>query len=202
MAKPLSRRMLNNIRDVFHRATSTQHAEGRYWYDAAHGKSRNLAERTGVPLPVAVGVVAALSPGCPWERNFEQAEKLIASFALGNRGDKLPNVGVYGRANVRKAEKILLGADPPTVLGERAPKVQAFYRAILNPIDKHVVVVDRHAKGVAVNARGDKETLVKPGEYEYIARHYRHVARGEGIIPSQLQAICWVVWRGAKKATP
>jgi hypothetical protein len=197
-----SRRLERNILAVYTRASEYDRAEGLEWYAHAHDEALRIADTYHLSLEAACGVIAAISPGKQWGLNVIDAEALIRAFQSGARGYKLPALSPYGGANIRKAESILLGSDPLEVLPETGPKVRAFYLCILDPRECREVVIDRHAKGLAVNRSGvrgatDSEfAVVRAGsEYTQLAWHYRVIAERLGLIPHQLQAICWVTWR-------
>lgn len=188
--------VLRRLRVVYHSATPEQHGYGMQWYTIARDVGRELAEEFGTSLSVALGVIAALSPGNPWDRNLGDARLALSAHAWGRAVPA--KLGVYGRLNIEKCERILGGEPPLEVLG--GDKVTSFYRNLMG-IEDGAVTVDRHAKGAAKGVRGDKETTVSsPKEYRDLAEHYRRVAGEVGIAPSQLQAVVWVVWRDGKGA--
>jgi len=196
-----SRRVERNILTVYALANDTDRAEGLFWYSKAHDTARVMAEKHGIPLQRAVGVIAAISPGCPWGRNVMEAEEFIKAYVGGY---KLPSVGVYGRRNVAKARRILNGESPDSVLHTKTgPKVWAFYNNILSPTASQELTIDRHAKCLAYNlgsvkrgsASNDSQAIVGRVEYRYLVRHYRVLANRLGLVPHQLQAITWVTWK-------
>lgn len=191
-----ARRMVTNIRDAFDKASNQERIEGINWYLRAHVECEAMATKYHIPTAVAVGVVAALSPGNSWERNMEHARILINDFKAGLRDKDLPLVGSYGRGNVIKSERILLGEDPRDVLG--GLKVRAFYECMLNPWNPadSVVCIDRHTKSVVMGYRvADKDSTVTPKQYGLIAAAYRAVANQLQVAPHVVQAVTWVVWR-------
>ena len=160
-----------------------------------------MAEEFGLPLWKVVGVLAAISPGNEYGRNVEETRDFIDAYT---HGKELPVVGVYGKMNMEKARRILEGALPLEVFPVKtSPKVRAFFACILFPYDCLEVCVDRHAKAVACNlpsertgaASDDKKSVVRPGEYGELAKAYRAVAGTLGLLPHQLQAVCWVAWK-------
>jgi hypothetical protein len=197
-----SRRLERNILAVHTRASEYDRADGLEWYAHAHSEALRIAEVYGLPLAQAAGAIAAISPGKNWGLNVLDAEELIRAFQRGARGRRLPALSPYGGANIRKCERILEGEAPLAVLPETGPKVRAFYLCILAPRTCQEVVIDRHAKGLAVNRPGvkgateDSAAVVRAGaEYQSLARHYRVIAGRLGLLPHQLQAICWVTWQ-------
>lgn len=195
----LSKRLLRNILACYHRASDTDRREGLYWYETAHNDAQALAERYGITVFQAAGVIAALSPSNTWGGNLIDADILLGAWRAGKR---LPSVGVYGMRNVEKAGRILNGqGNGLAVLSQfnesTGPKTWAFYQLIAEPLACELVCIDRHAKAVAVNRASDDSarSLVGRSEYRQLARHYTHVAGLVGLLPHQVQAICWVTWR-------
>lgn len=178
---------------VYNRATGEQRGEGLGWYWTAHDICRLVGLQFGVPLESVVGVVAALSPGSNWERNLEDAKSVIEAFV---KGQELPMVGSYGRANVVKASRILSGEAPLDVLG--GGKVRAFFANILDPSDSGPVTIDRHANGAAYGIRREEASLVSPWQIRNLAHQYRVAAGRLGLVPSSFQAVVWVVWRSGE----
>jgi hypothetical protein len=201
MAKPKkyrtwSRRIECNILACYTRANKYDIAEGLDWYQRAHEECRILAARYQLTLEQAAGVVAAISPGKNWGLNILDAETLIDAYQHGARGRKLPNVSSYGWRNVFKSERILAGHSPLDILPITGPKVRAFYLCMLNPCESSEVCIDRHAQALALAYTGAELRAVHAGaQYEYFALHYRRLAERLGLLPHQLQAICWVTWR-------
>jgi len=197
----LSKRLLRNILACYHRASDMDRREGLYWYETAHSDAQALADRYGVTVWQAAGVIAALSPGARWGSNLLDADLLMASWRAGKA---LPAVGVYGARNVAKAGRILHGpGDGASVLlqfnKKTGPKTWVFYQLIAEPLDSSLVCIDRHAKAIAVNRSAADSDIVRPSEYEHLADHYRHIAELVGLLPHQVQAITWVTWRRLDK---
>lgn len=194
-----NRRIELNILRNCARATPEDTDVGINWYSRALCQAKVIASRyPGVTTVEVVGVISALSPGSTWGRNVLDAEALIDAHA---HDQLIPLVGVYGRRNVDKALRILHHEWPLNVLG--GPKVRAFFYNILFPQGDMLVTIDRHMKAIAYNtpatrsgyASSNDLSAVKKSEYEYLAWHYRTIAARYGLIPSQFQAINWLVWK-------
>lgn len=186
-ANPNSARIV----DVWREHTLSELDEGLHWYEDAFAFALTLdpehPER-------AAGVIAALSPMKDWRNNCILAarayERGYASGALS--------------ANVAKADAILSGADPLEVLGGN--KVRNFYRSIVNPYDPDAVCIDRHAFDISVGRVTNDPTrraLARAGVYEAFAAAYKRAARiiskdGYDVVPAQVQAVTWGVWRRKK----
>lgn len=202
--KGWSRRIERNILSVYIRANEYDREDGLHWYSNAHTSAKVIACRYNITLEQAVGTIAALSPGLNWGLNLIQAEDFIKAWTKGERGRRLPVVGVYGHRNVRKTISILEGKRPLEVLGGN--KVRSFYANILDPTGAEITI-DRHAKGLAIRSNSAKgatansDAMVTNAEYPFYAKHYVKLAERLGLIPNQLQAICWVTWRRLKGNT-
>lgn len=182
----VSTRWIENILTVLSEATAEEWAEGMGWYQAAHTFAVGLGRRYNLSVEQAAGIIAALSPRLPWDRNMVYADRLCAT------GDAPVMHG-----NKAKALRILYGAAPMDVLS--GPKVCAFYVNILQPDCLHTVTVDRHACDVATGDKGDdasrQRILERKGGYLAVVNAYRRAAALVNITPSQAQAITWVCWR-------
>lgn len=176
-------RYVSNIISAWNAASPADHAEGRQWYRVAH----DLAEIVGDgDVRTGAGVIAALSPMTPWERNEKLAREISATRVLkGHLGSALAKVA-----------RIMAGEDPMTVLPMDA-KTGHFYRNIADPDDPDPVTIDRHAHDVAVgesygsNDRG----LSSKTRYATLAHAYREAARRLGETAPTVQPVTWVYWR-------
>lgn len=171
---------VENILNTFEEATAQQQAEGMLWYAEAHELAASLSSNTAT----AAGVIAALSPMMSWTRNVALAKKAFADLRAS---------GALG-LSVKRANQILDGADPLDVLG--GDKVRSFYLNILDPQGDDVTV-DRHAFDVALNLRNSENdrTQIKGKRYAALADLYRDAAVVAGVLPNQMQAVTWTVWR-------
>lgn len=187
VARPNHARILR----VWESASSAEIDAGLRWYSDARAFACSLdpsrPER-------AVGVIAALSPMKGWRDNC----------ALASRAFRQGYASGAVSVNARKADAILSGADPLEVLG--GAKVRNFYRSIIDPADADAVCIDRHAFDVAVGRVTNDPTrraLSRSGVYDSFGAAYRRAARiiskdGYNIVPSQVQAVTWGVWRRLK----
>lgn len=181
-----------NIITVFNMAELTDVEEGAQWYYTAHDYAVELASRYGITVPQVAGVLAALSPSCPWDRNKGDANRLIRWYTQS--WDIVPpKVCTYGSQR-DKAIRILRGEDPVTVLGGR--KTQNFFKMIEDP-SKDYPVIDVHAFGVWIMDRlsTDKMKTIHDNMYDHIGEQYREAAEELGLRLSVVQATTWVTWR-------
>ncbi len=175
------RRYRDNILATYERATEDQKIKGKQWYPVAHDLATMIGDGD---TRMGAGVIAALSANKSWSENVKIATRALGSGkATGHVKDALI-----------KATRIMNGADPVDVL-PMSSKTGNFYRCILDPSDPDPVCVDRHAHDVAVGKVFGNEDrgLSSKGRYNALASAYRAAAARLGILPSELQAITWVV---------
>lgn len=172
--------IVENIVSVFDRATNAEVEDGLFWYPRANQIAREIADGD---VSRGAGVIAALSPLMPWDRNVALAR---AAFDNGQAH------GGLGR-NVAKADAIIAGADPLDVLG--GDKVRSFYANIVNPWGD-AVTIDRHAYDIATGVkRGNDRPNIGKQVYREMSAAYIAAAERLSIFPLELQAVTWVTWR-------
>lgn len=165
-------------------ASALNKQDGMRWYARANEWCEEQSSWSGYGVDQVAGIVAALSPGCPWERN------LIDAYAILER--KRHKHCTYP-VNVSKAIKIRKGKDPLDVLGGR--KVRAFYSLISNPLDQITVCVDRHAVKVLTWHEWKDENEAQGflrSQWDRACQVYRDVAQEVGVLPHQVQAVTWL----------
>jgi hypothetical protein len=177
-----------NITRVFRSVYTGPNTDGMTWYREAHDFALTLSD----DVAMASGVIAALSPRISWGYNKRLAQRAF------DEGHASGHLGMC----TRKADAILSGIDPLEVL--TSPKVNNFYRCILDPDDALSVVIDRHAYDIyqgKVTPDIEKDALKRKGVYDTIAQSYISAAKilsretGTVLLPSTIQAVTWVAWR-------
>ncbi|WP_420000367.1 DUF7178 family protein [Streptomyces boninensis] len=173
--------MVTRIIDVWSRATCDLRQQGRQWYPHAN---KLAADLTHGDVRRGAGVIAALSPQCPWSRNVQLARAACAGQKISSTRDR-----------ASKAQRILAGEDPHEVL-PTGIKTWHFFRCIADPADDRSVVVDRHAHDIAMGARYGNASrgLEYQPRYDAFVAAYRCAAQRLGVRPSVLQATTWLVW--------
>jgi hypothetical protein len=187
---------VDNIAATLTLATDADRREGLGWYASANIFAQGLAAEYGITVRQAAGIIAALSPRLSWTLNMRFAHQLCAT------GDA-PVLTL----SKRRARAILAGADPSDVLAapkgspRSGQKVRAFFALIADPASAHDVCIDRHAYDVWAGDVGDDTTrkvLDRAGVYDAVAADYRAVADAHDMLPHQVQAITWNVWKRTK----
>ena len=188
-------RMMYNITCVYRDADETQHAEGLLWYDQAKQAAYRMALKHDVPVYIAVAVIAALSPNNKWARNLVNADALIGAFVNGD-GLLSVKVSTYHKMK-QKAWDILVAR--PSYNGAKAmlkgQKITSFFCDIMGEFN---VTIDGHARNIAYGERvslTDDRSNIGVREYRALQAAYEAAAERLGLMPYQLQAITWRVWR-------
>lgn len=176
---PLTRRATA----VYRQAEAVHLERGASWYPDAHGIAVAQASAYHLPIETTSGILAALSPRCPWARNILLADQMLASHG------RLDTGGL--RMLLKQARTIHAGADPLDVL--KGPKTRAFYQAILTAGQSEDPVIDRHAWDMLVGKRGS--TPPNLGQYRLAADRMQRAADILGQPVSHVQAVTWVSWR-------
>lgn len=183
----LRRQGISRLREEWANTTEVEFEVGFTWYDEAHAWCVRLAFKHGMTTEQVACIAAVLSPRLPWHRAIDLTERLldgedISSLALGR--------------SVRKAEQVLAGLDPWTVVSGN--KETAFAHNLTG--DYKWTTIDTHSFG-QVSGRdyngGGAHFLERVGVYRMYSECFEVVARENGMEPAVLQAILWVHTRGS-----
>jgi hypothetical protein len=166
-------------------ASSQELAEGLSWYRRAHDEACALFLASPAH---GAGLIASLSPQKGWDENL----------ALASRAAETGHASGHWGAQIRKANFILSGGDPRECL--HGPKERAFFECIADPNGSHgFICLDRHAinawHGYLCDDEARKRFASSVRNYRKVSNDYRAVAAELGILPHELQAVIWVVWR-------
>jgi hypothetical protein len=179
-----------NIRRTLNRASAVDINEGRVAYFRYRELMVAFSEKYSLPLERVVGAFAALSPNISYYGNLRSLVSVLEAFTKGLDRNKI-TVSSY-RACKERAFTYLEGVSfLDTVKGK---KTRAFYQNILYPLDPAPVTIDGHAVNIWKNQVKNLKHIGK-WKYETVAADYRAIAKQEGILPHQLQAITWFTWK-------
>ena len=192
LSKP---KMISNITHCYLDATPEQIAGGMAWYSNAYDSAYDIAMRYNVPVYIVVAVVSALSPNNKWIRNVKNADALVGAFI---RGDGIDSVKVSTYHKMKQKAWDILATKPnydgaKTML--KGQKITSFFCDIMGEFN---VTIDGHARNIAYNERiglTDDRTNIGVREYRGLQDAYKDAAQQIDIMPYQLQAITWRVWR-------
>ena len=195
--------MRTSIIGTFFMASPAELQEGRQWYSNAAKIAADLRDKYDLPMISAAGIIAALSPQNPWERNIQDSYNVCETYTVDGKDAALSvKCGTFN-ANKRKAIAILESDGLTDTVTDilKGQKVVAFFHSILgNP---EAVCVDGHAYSIWLGERVTTTDTPKltPKLYERIAQDYRESTNkineimGTAYWPSTVQAVTWVVHR-------
>lgn len=187
--------MVHNIMACYRAADCVQVNEGLLWYSDAKQAAHDIAVRHGVPVYIVVAVIAALSPNNKWSRNVVNADALIGAFI---RGDGIDAVKVSTYHKMKQKAWDILAARPDYEDAKKMLKGQKITSFFMDIMGEFNVTIDGHARNIAYDERvglTDDRTNIGVREYRAIQAAYEEAARRLRLMPYQLQAITWRVWR-------
>ena len=187
---------IRNIIATYKLATPSEIKEGIAWYLNATTDCKNIAIKYELPIHIVIGVVSALSPNNKWTRNITNADDLCKAFIDGQDMDSI-KVSTYHKMK-QKAWSILeqMPSYDETIKILNGKKIVSFFKNISG--DESDITIDGHARNIAYNERiglTDDRTNIGKREYKALQEAYKEAANDAGIMPYQLQAITWRVWR-------
>lgn len=162
---------------------------GRQWYWKAYNIAHEIANESGHSHSRVCGVIARLSPAVRWSHNVKVARELCCTGEVQAYSGYTPNIA--------RAQVILEHGWTPAPYG---PKVNAFFRNILDPLDPEHVTLDRHMLALV---RWHRFGAPHNAAYQRLTRPWLRAANQLNIIPNQLQASLWlsVKERTSEKST-
>ena len=181
---------IENLRLWLSRSDAIDEREGKLAYARYQATMAAYAERYDTTLEIATAVFCALSPNNDYYGNLRS----MASVLEGVRTNKFVDdvrVSTYKHCRARAWSYATGRVDfLDTVKG---PKIRSFYLNLIDPNDPEPVTIDGHMHCCWINEdRTMREALVRSKRaYNEIADGCRELAREEGLIPNQLQAILW-----------
>jgi len=188
--------MRQRLTSIFSLATPSQIREGLSWYTYAHRIARSLSGIYGYTTEQIAATISCLSPMKPWDRNVTDAITLLSRVRDGNKSNR----GLMFHKQINKARIILefcehvTGKDMyPHIAKPNAQKTRSFYHNVAYPDTSQEVTIDSWiCKAVGV----DYAHLKNKGVYNQIKEVIQSLAVDHSMLPSQFQAICWLVVRG------
>lgn len=187
---------VENILAMYRKATPEERAAGIAWYRNARQAGEEIAERHGVSLRVAVGVMAALSPNNKWERNVKDADLLIGAYI---NGDHVEGVAVCTYNKMRAKAWAILEAMPEDdqhmIRLLNGQKIVSFF---CNIMGHDTCTIDGHALNIARGERvnlSDNRTNIGKKLYSELQDAYTVAGHAGKLKAYEMQAVTWLVWR-------
>jgi hypothetical protein len=184
---------LANLEYVFGHVDNIDCMAGKAAYRNYHNLLRQLSDLYGFGFVQTVAAFAALSPNNDYMGNLRSTVSLMQ----GIKSNKLPEditISTY-RACGERAYNYLIG-EKDFLVSTKGKKTINFYRNILHPDDAKWVTIDGHMYGMWVGCPiVMKEVAHIKIPYETIASAVKTLAKRNSLLPNQMQATLWFVWK-------
>ena len=185
----------HNLRKTFSRTNPYEYKEGKGWYQEANVYLQEIADHFNVPLQLVCALCAVLSPGNQWNSNLKDTYNLIR-FGWNDKKRFGKFTSVTYPQNIKKAKKILRYQGLGQYHLVSGVKVSAFFDNLLYPKTSNCVTIDTHMFRCALNDSNLDVTGSLPVTYtREIDRIVRLIAIECNLLPLQIQAIIWTVWK-------
>lgn len=183
--------LLNNVSHrilrCLNKSNNSQYKYGKDWYKNAYSTCVDISKEVEQPLDVVVKTLAFLSPNNKWERNIIDTKNILNAYKNSVPLNEV-KVCTYNK-NKNKVINLLEGTNT-TITGR---KVSSFFDNIYYPQSSNKVTIDRWIMRLVI----DKDKSPSSKEYDQIESEFQRVANHIGLLPSELQAICWGVIRNS-----
>lgn len=154
---------IRNLLKVYDQTTPEELADALASYQRYHDLIAEVASQTDVPIRMAAGVFAALSPNNSYVSNLRNCRTLLKVAKEGGMLESF-RVNTYN-SNKQKAWYMAVdNVDPLALL--KGLKTKAFFLNLLDPTDPEPVTVDGHMYWVWMGRKGVVKTR-GPGKSDY-----------------------------------
>jgi hypothetical protein len=180
-----------NLRTLYNKADAIDRLDGCLAYESYHKVIQSFADHYGFPFEATLATFVALSPSNDYFGNLRSLASVLQGVKAGHTAE---DITVSTWNHCRNRAVLYAEAKRDFLSTVRGLKIRSFYMNILDPTDPKPVTVDGHISA-AWQGRDDltmKEALVRPTHYEVIAADVRRLAKQEGLLPNQMQAILWL----------
>jgi hypothetical protein len=179
---------VRNLVAMWNKADDTDKVEGQLAYPRYQKTLRGLAHAYDFKFESVVAAFVHLSPNNDYFGNLRSLVSVMRGIREDVPLDRI-TVSTYESARNRAYNCL---RDAPFPGPSKGPKIIAFYRNILDPLDADFVTVDGHmvACWAGVNTTM-KESLVSAKDYKLITTDLKALAKALTMVPCQLQATLW-----------
>ena len=181
--------MRANLFKLATEADNSEWEEGKRAYWQYHLTLDRIANCYGFGLPEVIAAFAALSPNNDYQGNLRSLVSVLQGAAEMRPPEEI-TVSTYKACRDRAYGYVTGRVDFLSTV--KGPKITAFYKNILDPLDREPVTIDGHLVAASRSSTGTmKQNIPKRREYQEIAETVRDLASQFGLIPNQMQAIIW-----------
>jgi hypothetical protein len=191
----MAKHYVKNILKVFEQVTPNELQHGLTWYSKAQADGQRIADAYEIPLRIAVGVIAALSPTNRWDRNLTDADSMVQVFVDGGYVEScMPCTYKTMRDKAWSILTKMPKTDQDTAFILNGPKITDFFWCIMG---HDVCVIDGHAWCIANADRRTMQEVPSIGKKLRLELQaaYSKAGKKHGMTAYQMQAATWVAWR-------
>lgn len=208
----------SRLEKLYNSRTDLQHNQGIFWYQKAYAEILKLSGRYELHPTIIAGIVSAFSPMTGWDENLITANNWLYGQFEGEKGFLLAHKKVSATTDRKKKAQNILAVPTKnrtdkeiyidveynfrfTVSGKPSKgfKTLNFFRNLNNPFSGNFVTLDRHAINCLFYPDSNEGIAASTeSAYEKVSEIYRIFAEKVNILPHELQAIVWVVFKDLK----
>lgn len=174
---------------MWQKADDVDRREGALAYGRYNALLGAVAAHYDFEFEPTVAAFAALSPNNDYLGNLRSLVSVLSGIRRGRSAEEI-TVSTYKACRNRAYRYATSEVSFRDTV--RGPKIRAFYFNILDPQDRRHVTVDGHIVAAYRAHPGTmKENLIRPKDYDRVARTIKRLASREKLIPNQVQATIW-----------
>jgi hypothetical protein len=182
---------VENLWALYSRADDLDKSDGRKAYLRYHDLLRDLAAYYGSEFEATVGAFCALSPNNDYLGNLRS---LVSMLVCQRDGRPLSEATVSTYKHCRDRAALYLTGEWRFLDHAKGLKIRSFYSNIIDPLDPEPVTVDGHMICAWLNRNmtmSEAQQEMNRTVYREIAAGIRELAREEGMVGQQMQAVLW-----------
>lgn len=179
-----------NLRKMYEQAYKEDFDEGILAYMRYNKVISMFSEEYGVSFERTLSAFVALSPNNDYFGNLRSLASVLSGYRQGRDVSDI-TISTYNHCRDRAFQYVTGERD--FLATSKGLKIRSFYFNILSPEDPVPVTIDGHMKAAYEGeAMTMKQAVVgTKAEYFRIANATKRIAKREGLLPNQLQAIIW-----------
>ncbi len=189
---------VENVEAAFRRVDFVDFQEGIRAYGNYRLTLEAMAQHwgggDGFPLDRTVAAFVSLSPANDYAGNLRSLATVMQGVAAGWATREI-TVTTFNACRARAI--VYLRGERDFLTVTRGPKIRAFYRNIMDPLDPLPVTIDGHMVNLWLGRRMTMTEVANDRGWKYrvVADDFRTVARRHCLLPNQLQAMLWFTWK-------
>jgi len=179
---------IDRLQSIYDTAQPQDVLEGMDWYAAAHREVRKAVLVTRLPEEVLAAAMAVLSIQTEWGKNLAAFWLHVDAYASGAAAPRTQTL--FTRSDEVAGQ--ILRTGNAALLGD-GPKTGQFQHDVLEHYSPEAATIDSIMTQAGLGVVPSSGLSL--GHYRLIEAAVVWLANVHGVLPYQMQAIIWVVWR-------